>query len=233
MGLIKSGDSPFVVQPYSMKDIENTARAILLRARQKAEQTIGEAREEAERLKKQATVVGIAQGRQEGFAKGQQEGMKVGRDEAYAEHKAQLTALVTALTQGTKQLNASRRELESAAINDVLNLAIAIAERVTKRQGVLDPLVAVANVGEAMKVVTHASDLRIAVHSSQQAALKEALPRLRMEWPSLEHVQLVVDDTLEPGGCRLYTTHGQVDGDLNEQIRRIVVDLVPGEEAVA
>jgi flagellar assembly protein FliH len=233
MGLIKSGDSPFVVQPYSMKDIENTARAILARARQRAEQTIAEARDEAERLKKQGTVVGIAQGRQEGFAKGQQEGIKAGRDEAYAEQKAQLTALVSALTQGTKQLNSSRRELESAAINDVLNLAIVIAERVTKRHGVLDPSVAVANVGEAMKIVVHASDLRIAVHSTQQAALKEALPRLRMEWPNLEHVQLVVDDTLEPGGCRLYTTHGQVDGDLNEQIRRIVVDLLPGEEAVA
>src|SRR5688500_8660313 len=115
MGVIKSGDSPFVVQPYSMKDIENTARAILLRARQKAEQTIAEAREEADNLKRQATVVGIAQGRQEGFAKGRQEGIKAGRDEAYAEQKAQLTALVSALTQGTKQLNASRRELESAA----------------------------------------------------------------------------------------------------------------------
>ena len=233
MGVIKSGDSPFVVQPYSMKDIENTARAILLRARQKAEQTIAEAREEADNLKRQATVVGIAQGRQEGFAKGRQEGIKAGRDEAYAEQKVQLTALVSALTQGTKQLNASRRELESAAVNDVLNLAIVIAERVTKRQGVLDPSVAIANVGEAMKIVVHASDLRIAVHSTQRAALNDALPRLRMEWPSLEHVQLIVDDTLEPGGCRLYTTHGQVDGDLNEQIRRIVVDLMPGEEAVA
>ena len=120
---------------------------------------------------------------------------------------------------------------ENPTLNDVLNLAIVIAERVTKRQGLLDPAVAVANVTEAMKIVVHASDLRIVIHPNQQTALDEALPRLKVQWPELQHVELVADETLEPGGCRLYTTHGQVDGDLNEQLRRIAADLLPGEEA--
>lgn len=233
MGLIKSGQTPASLQPFSMKDIENTARAILVRARQRAEQIVEAARGEAEQLKQQAQAVGISQGRQEGYAKGQQEGLKAGTDKAYAEQKAQLTALVAALTQASQQINAQRRELEASAINDVLNLAIVIAERVTKRQGVLDPQVAIANVNEAMKMVVHASDLRIAVHPGQRQALYEALPKLKVNWSNLEHVELVVDDTLEPGGCRVYTTHGQIDGDLNEQLRRIAVDLLPGEEAAA
>jgi flagellar assembly protein FliH len=233
MGLIKSDHSPSGLLPFSMKDIEKQAQAIVLRARQQAEQIVAAAREESEQLKRQALAVGLSQGRQEGYAKGQQEGLKAGTDKAYAEQKAQLTALVAALTQASQQINAQRRELEAAAVNDVLNLAIIIAERVTKRQGVLDPQVAVANVEEAMKIVVHASDLRIAIHPNQRKALDEALPKLRVHWPSLEHVELVVDETLEPGGCRLYTTHGQVDGDLNEQLRRIAVDLLPGEEAAA
>ena len=233
MGLIKSGQTPASLQPFSMKDIENTARAILVRARQQAEQLIAAAQEQADQLKKHAQVVGLSQGRQEGYARGQQEGLKAGTDKAYAEQKAQLTALVTALTQASQQINAQRRELEASAINDVLNLAIVIAERVTKRQGLLDPEVAVANVTEAMKIVVHASDLRIAIHPNQQKALDEALPRLKVQWPELQHVELVADETLEPGGCRLYTTHGQVDGDLNEQLRRIAADLLPGEEAAA
>jgi len=36
-------------------------------------------------------------------------------------------------------------------------LAIAIAERVTKRQGLLDPQVALANVEEALRLVVHSA----------------------------------------------------------------------------
>jgi flagellar assembly protein FliH len=233
MALIKSGQTPTSLQPFSMKDIENTARAILVRARQQAEQLVAAAQEQAEQLKQQAQVVGLSQGRQEGYAKGQQEGLNAGTDKAYAEQKSQLTALVTALTQASHRINAQRRELEASAVNDVLNLAIVIAERVTKRQGLLDPQVAVANVNEALRIIVHASDLRVAINPSQRTALDEALPKLKVQWPKLQHVELVADETLEPGGCRVYTTQGQVDGDLNEQLRRIAADLLPGEEAAA
>ena len=36
MGLIKSANAPTTLMPFSMKDIENQARAILLRAQQQA-----------------------------------------------------------------------------------------------------------------------------------------------------------------------------------------------------
>lgn len=230
MGVIKAGQTPASAVAFSMKDIENHARAILLRARQQAEQLLAAAQVEAAELKKQAHAAGMAEGRAEGLTQGKQEGVKAGREQALNEQRTQLTGLVTSLTNAAAEIEQSRRKLAAAAVKDVLDLAIAISERVTKLHGVLDANVAAANVAEAMKLVGHASDVRIAIHPSQKAALAEVLPRMQREWPTLEHVQLVEDAQLAPGGCRVYTAQGQVDGDLDEQLGRIAADLLPNAE---
>jgi len=41
------------------------------------------------------------------------------------------------------------------------------------------------------------------------------------------------DPTLAPGGCRIFTKSGVVDGDLNVQIDRVVGDLLPKATAEA
>jgi flagellar assembly protein FliH len=115
----------------------------------------------------------------------------------------------------------------------VVKLAIAIARRVTKRQGQADPQVLMANLVEAMKLVVHAADVRIAVHPSQQQTLADELPRLRLAWPRLQHVDLVEDASLSPGGCRILTHQAQVDADLDVQLDRVVADLFPADSARA
>jgi flagellar biosynthesis/type III secretory pathway protein FliH len=84
-----------------------------------------------------------------------------------------------------------------------------------------------ANVSEAMRLAVRASDVRIAIHPSQRAALDEALPRLRMSWPALKHVELMDDPSLSPGGCRILTGGGVIDAELNAQVDRIAAELLP------
>src|SRR5207245_385305 len=79
-----------------------------------------------------------------------------------------------------------------------------------------------ANVEEALRLVVHSADVRIAVHPSQQQMLEEVLPRIQAAWPQLKHVELIADGTLTPGGCRVFSGGGgQIDGDLNLQLERI------------
>ena len=85
---------------------------------------------------------------------------------------------------------------------------------------------------EALKLVSHSSDVRIAIHPKNKTTLKEVLPRLKIHWPALDHVELVDDSMLAPGGCRIYTAQGEVDGDLDGQINRIVADLMPDRSEV-
>jgi flagellar assembly protein FliH len=227
MGLIKSINVPASLSPFSMRDIENQARAILAAAKERAEMLLGEAQLEAEKLKAEARAAGAVQGKAEGLAQGLEEGRKTGHDQALAEHRVKMTEVVTALSAACAELDASRRHLEADALQDVIELSIAIARRVTKRQAQIDHAVMTENLREAMKLVVHASDVRVVVNPKQKATLEAELPRLKMSWPKLDHVTIVEDATLAQGGCRIITPGGSIDADLDDQLDRVIADLLP------
>ena len=233
MGLVKASAVPVGLTTFSMRDVEDQARALLLSARQTAERLIAEAQREAVELKKAAHAQGLAEGRRDGMARGNEEGRAAGQKQALEEGRAQLSQVVAGLTEAMTDLDASRAELEAAALEEVVALAIAVASRVTKRQGLLEPQVLTENLREAMKLVVHAGDVKVAINPAQRQALEVALPALRLEIPKLGHVELTDDPAIEPGGCRVYAGGGQVDATLDEQLDRVVADLLPDRDGAA
>lgn len=229
MGLIKAANTSVKLAPFSMRDIEAQAQAILLRAREQSEQLLAAAQLEGERIKIDEKAAGFAEGRKEGLAKGREEGLAAGLQQALDEHRSALTQLVTALNAALQDVEQSQQQIEDHAASEVLKLAIAIAGRVTKRQGMLDRDVLTENVLAAMKLVVHSTDLRVAVHPSQKQALLDVLPRLSLEWPNFKHVEMIEDEAMAPGGCRIFTRGGLVDADLDEQLNRIAADLLPSQ----
>jgi flagellar assembly protein FliH len=231
MPVIKAENSPPQLSSFSMADIEKQAKAIIIAARLRAERLIISAQQEAEDLKRLAHAHALIEGKKDGIAQGLEEGRKTGRDEALNEQRQQLASLCAALTQAAQDLEASRLSLESDAKQAVVSLAIAIAERVTKRMGLLDPKVAEANIDQALRLVVHTADVRIAVHPSQKETLTQVLPRIQAQWPNMKHVDLIADGTLAPGGCRIFSGGGQIDGDLDLQLNRIAQELIPQPES--
>jgi flagellar assembly protein FliH len=235
MAVIKAEHAPVQsMTPFSMADIERHAKSIVVAARGRAERLILAAQQEAEDLKRAAHAQALVDGKKEGIVRGIEEGRAMGREQSLNEQRQQLSSTLAALTDAVQQLDASRIHLESEAKTAVVRLAIAIADRVTKRMGRLDTAVAEANIDEALRLVVQSADVRIAVHPSQKATLTELLPRLQAKWPNLKHVDLIADGTLTPGGCRLFSAGGgQVDADLDLQLERIAKELLPSTDETA
>ena len=227
MGLIKSNAAPPSLTPFSMRDVEDQARALLVRARQTAEKLLAAAQREGEQIKARAFTEGLEEGRQQGAERGAEEGRAAAMRTALEENRAALSQALAALTAAGQALDASRADLESSALQEVVELALSVARRVTKRQAALDPAVLTENLREAMKLVVHAGDVKVALHPFQRKALEAALPALKLEFPRLDHVELVDDATLSPGGCRVFAGHGPVDADLDTQLDRVAADLLP------
>jgi flagellar assembly protein FliH len=223
MALIKSADVPASATPFSIADMDEAARRVLSAARLEAAAVLGEARREADAIRQRA----YDDGRRDGLAAGLEEGRAAGREQALAEHAGGLASAAEALSSAVGQIEASRRELESAVLSEVVALAAAIARRVTKRQAMVDPAVLAANVEEALKLVVHAAGVKVAVHPEQRAVLKAALPQLKLSLPALGQVELVDDATLSPGGCRVHWRDGCVDADIEGQLDRVIADLMP------
>jgi flagellar assembly protein FliH len=228
MAVIKADQAPATVSTFSMADIEKQAKLVLQGAKVRAERLLVAAQEEGEQIKREAHTQALAEVRRAGIAEGLELGRKQGRGEALAGQREELAELVGAMTQAVQELDGARLALEAESKTAVIRLAIAIAERVTKRLGVVDAEVAVANVEEALRLVVHSADVRIAVHPSQRATLTDVLPRIRAKWPAMKHVDLVEDGSIAPGGCRIYSGGGEVNADLDLQLARIAEELVPG-----
>src|SRR5689334_14216536 len=105
MGLVKASAAPAGLATFSMRDVEDQARAVLLRARQAAERLIAEAQREAVELKNAARAQGLAEGRTEGLARGAEEGRAAGQRQALEEHRAQLAQTVAALGEAMADLD--------------------------------------------------------------------------------------------------------------------------------
>jgi flagellar assembly protein FliH len=217
--------NPAVLTPFSIRDIELQAQALLLRSRRAAEILLAEAQREGEQIKARAREEGFATGKQEGLEKGLAEGRKTGHESALAEIKPQLTKTWTALTAAVNQFEADRHDLECAGIHQVVKLAASIARRVTKLQASIDPQVLIENVKEAMKLAVAAADVRIVVHPSQRETLMNELPRLQMQWPTVKHVELIEDPAVGVGGCRILLRQGEIDARIDEQLDRVIAEV--------
>jgi flagellar assembly protein FliH len=227
MGLIKSADVPLSVSVFSMQDVEAAAKQILQRARAKSDQILAGAQEDAQRLREEARQLGLVDGKRQGHVEGFEAGKKAGHAQSLAENSAAMTKLIESLTKAITQLDSERDQLQTNAVNEVVKLACLIARKVTKREGLLDTHVMFENLKEAMSLAVHASDVRIAVHPGQVETLRAELPHLRLAWPQLKHVRLIEDPYMSPGGAKVFTAHGEIDGDLDAQLDQLTAQLLP------
>jgi len=215
------------VSVFSMRDIEAAAKSVILSARAQAARIVAAAQTEIEKNRQKAKTDGLAEGRSQGYARGFEEGQKAGHAQALAEHGAAMTQLIGALTQAVRLLDDGRDQLQTHGINEVVRLACAIARKVTKRQGIIDVQTLSRNLSEALSLAVHAADVRVAVHPSQLKTLQAELPNLLLAWPQLKHVDLTEDSSIAPGGARVFTAHGTIDGDLDAQLDQIIGELLP------
>lgn len=230
MALIKlhaAEKTPLIPVRYALRDIEGDARALIDQARREAEELIADANARAAEIAADAKIRGESAGHADGFARGNDEGIEQGRRDAVLQRAEELELLVAALSQAAEELQAARAELEGDVLGDAVELAIAIARRVTKTQAAIDPQVLLANMREALKLVGRNHHVRIAVHPSQRRVLEEVLPQLQLEWPAMTCESIVEDESIGSGGCRVYTPHGKIDADIEAQLDRVVRELLP------
>ncbi|HEX8325769.1 MAG TPA: FliH/SctL family protein, partial [Tepidisphaeraceae bacterium] len=215
MPLIKSAHAPANAMPFSMSDIEAHARALLLRANQQAEQLLAAAQAEGELMRKQAhaegRAAGLAEGKREGVAQGRAEGMTAGKQQAFEAEQEKLGSAFALVVQLAETFDAERHRVLQQAEADVLPLAFAVARKITRRLGEIDPGVFEANLRDALRLVSTSHDLRITLHPDQRELLDDLMPRLQQQWPQLKHVALVSDETIAPGGCRVNTAGGEIN----------------------
>jgi len=153
----------------------------------------------------------------EAWGQGFQEGYEAGQRMAAEEQQgstAQLAALLYGFARETEQFV---RSLE----DDVVELALAVAEKVIAREVQTDRDLVVNVVRAALDEIHDATEIRIRVHPDDHALLEtrwqEMLPR-----SVAQRSELLADELIERGGCIVETRIGYVDGQLKTRLNQVV-----------
>lgn len=209
-------------------DIGAQAARIRSAAETHAKQIIAEAKAKADELALQQAEQAKEDGYNEGVEQGLAEGREQGRVEALADAAQQLQQLTAAWSQVAGEWEQQRVEMEREARQAVLEFALATAEKLVHRVIEVDESVIVDQAAQALSMVLSAHDASIRIHPVDRPMLEDALPQLLSELATLEHIDLVEDEAITPGGCVVAFGQGRIDATIEVQMQRLVDLILPG-----
>lgn len=173
---------------------------------------------ELARLRLQAQQAGETEGRATGYAQGLTDGHAAGLTAAQAQ-AAQLHALALALP-------AALLSAESSVADDLLALALAIAQQVLGQALTVEPQAILNVVRELLKAEPALTGTpQLLLHPDDAALVKEYLPDdlKSAGW------RLKADAQMTRGGCRVLATSGERDATLETRWERVAATLARNE----
>jgi len=166
---------------------------------------------------------------QEAYAAGRAEGLAAARAETEPQ-LAQLKAQVQRMSAIFDQLARPLENLDVQVEQQLVNLALAIAKQLVRRELKTDPAQVIAVVRETVGLLpASARDVRVHLHPEDAAVVREKLAT-----PSAERAWSIVEDpVMTRGGCRVTTDTAQIDARLETRIGGVISAILGDERAVA
>lgn len=204
---------PAEVSAFRFSDLDDAAARELEAARVQAAEILAAARLEAAALEEEALQRARAQARCE-------------FDSAVAaEVERRMQTLTPAVQQIVAVLETARAECLSRWEEAGFDVALAIAERVIRREVERAPQITLALVRESLELAAGSTEVKLFMHPDDLATLSPALDRLMGELGSLGRCEIVSLASISRGGCRVETRCGSIDQQFETQLARIAEEL--------
>ena len=216
-GIIKAGEfahrEGISASRFNLDDVTQKAERYLEQVRGEAAAIVAKARSEADEVRKRAEQEGL------------QQGMQSAERLLSQRIEQQLAAAVPALDKAVEGIRAARDEWQVYWDRNLLTLALGIARKLVRRELALAPEIALAWVREALELASRGNRLRLRIHPRDQQLLGEHLTRLVARTGREAETEVVADDSISTGGCKVETEFGEVDLQLESQLARLSEDL--------
>jgi len=170
----------------------------------------------------------VAKAQQDALAvrkKAEEDGHKAGMQMVEQIVQKQLATALPALKQAIQEIHDAKQVWQRHWEATAVHVAAAIAKRVIRRELSKDPKITLTLVREALQLASGSSQLRIHLNPADHAALGGQIGMLVQEFSSLSTAELIADDRVTPGGCRVETKFGIIDQQFESQLKRIEEEL--------
>lgn len=209
-------------------DLRERAAAVEREAAQQAASIMADASTKRAGMLEGAKEQGYREGLAKGIAEGRAKGEAEGHAAALAASRTRLAEIEARWMAGAAEFEVARERMLSEARQDLLWLAIQIAERVIKSRIETDPKVAAAQLEAVLGMIMRPSNLTIAINPDDEGVLREAMPSMVSRFAAAQHMELVREPSLPRGSCVARTTGGEIDASIWSQLDRVAETLLYG-----
>ncbi len=223
------------------QDAESIKQKALREAEDEKRSILEKARNEAEEIKARAYREGFEQGREEGFNSGHAQGVEKGREEGYEtgyrrgydegfeKGKAEFREAIQELKAIARSVIDQRQKILQEAEPELVDLSLSIARKVIQDE--IDSGRVIKNLVKAVIKYSLENDrLVIKVNPKDMKHLDKFKDDLFAEVAESRIIDIVQDESVEPGGCVVITSTGQIDAQIGGQLKKIVEALKTGRE---
>ncbi len=200
-----------------LTDFSGRAEQYVQSVQNRAAQIVQEAHRKSEQICKQAE----ENGRQAAMQAAQQVlDQKVAR---------QMETLLPALRKAIVDIEDAKQEWLRFWERSAVKLATAIAARVIRREVRHDPSISMELIREALQLASGAGEIKLHLHPSDHQSLAGNVEPLAQEFAKLAPSDVIADEEVSVGGCRLTTQFGEIDQQIEAQLARIEEELAGDE----
>jgi len=194
---------------FNFEDMAARANQYLDGIRAEARKIVAQAQQEATAIKEQAKA----------------EGYRDGKEQVSEIIRGQLSSVLPALRQAAEGVQHARQAWLAHWEASAVHVATAIAGRIVRHAITDVPAFAAQQLREALELAAGTSHLRIRLNPGDYAAMDGQADVLIKELVPLATAEVLPDDDITPGGCRVETSFGAIDQQIESQLGRIEEEL--------
>lgn len=159
------------------------------------------------------------------FKAGFDEGRRFAEKQLRDSFAVQLQETQDAIRVLTENMQREYDQLYASAERNVVKLALAVAERIVKRQVLMDNEFVIRQICEGAKRVIGVERIRIRVNPADEEYVRQHRAQVLMNADSVRDLVIESDETIERGSCVIESDAGNVDTLIATQLERIEAAL--------
>lgn len=217
-GIIKAGPAKTIGSgphevAFNFEDLSRKADTYLETVRARAAEILTQAQRDAEQIRQRA----VDQGREAAH----QAALKAVRVEV----DRQVASLIPALEAAIREIRQAKDAWRATWEQRALDVAFEIAEHVVLREVSQTPEITLDLIREALDLASGCEQVKLRLHPSDHATLGPLAQQLAERICGLAPTEVVADEEIQPGGCRVDSQFGVFDQQLATRLARIREEL--------
>jgi flagellar assembly protein FliH len=209
---------------FNFVDLRQAADEVIAKAHSTAEEIVAEARAEMAVIRE----IHCQAAREEGLEQAQAEISGRVYELANQRIQEQLQTALPALKSAAEALQAERDRWLIRWEQTAVQVGVAIAEKLVKSQIATRPELTSGMIADALRLAAGQPRISVHLHPDDMAAWGDQGARIIESLTACADSTLVADPRISRGGCRIETTHGEIDARVETMLERLAEELIDG-----